>query len=49
MLKQPIERSLEAPTYKDAINGVVYEAFRHKELILEIMVSQRRKEMEILF
>lgn len=48
-LKQSIERSLEAPTYKAAIRGFIYEAFQHKELILQLMASQRRPEMEALF
>ena len=48
-LRQSIEQSLEAPTYQEAIRGVVHEAFQNKELILQLMASQRRKEMEILF
>lgn len=48
-LKQSIERSLEAPTYKEAIKGIIYEAFEHKELILQLLSSQRRSEMELLF
>lgn len=48
-LKQSIERSLKAPNYKEAIRGVIYEAFQHKELIRQLMASQRRKEMEGLF
>ena len=48
-LRQSIEKSLAAPTYKEAIKGVVYETFQHKELILQLMASQRRKEMELLF
>lgn len=48
-LQQSIERSLEAPTYREAIRGVVHEAFQHKELIRQLMASQRRKEMELLF
>lgn len=48
-LKQSIERNLEAPTYKEAIKGIIYEAFEHKELILQLLSSQRRSEMELLF
>ena len=48
-LEQSIQRSLAAPTYQEAIRGVVYETFQHKELILQLMASQRRAEMEALF
>lgn len=48
-LEQSLERSLEAPTYKEAIRGVIFEAFQHRELILHLMSSQRRREMEALF
>ena len=48
-LKQSIERSLKVPTYKEAIRGVVHEAFNHRELISQLMDSQQRKEMEALF
>lgn len=48
-LKQSIEKSLAAPTYQEAIKGVVYETFQHRELILQLMASHRRKEMELLF
>ncbi len=41
-LKQSIEKNLEAPTYKEAIKGIIYEAFEHKELILQLLSSQRR-------
>lgn len=47
-LKQSIERSLEAPTYKEAIRGLIYEAFEHRDLILQLLASQRREEMEAL-
>ena len=48
-LRQSIEKSLAAPSYKEAIRGVVYETFQHRQLILQLMASQRRKEMELLF
>lgn len=48
-LQLSIERSLEAPTYREAIRGVVFETFQHRELILQLMASQRREQMEILF
>lgn len=48
-LRQSIQRSLDAPTYKEAIRGVVFETFQHRELILQLMSSQRRQEMELLF
>ncbi len=48
-LKLSIARSLEAPTYKEAIRGVIYESFQHRELIRQLMASQRREEMEGLF
>lgn len=48
-LQQSIQRSLEAPTYKEAIRGVVFETFQHRELILQLMSSQRRQKMELLF
>jgi AcrR family transcriptional regulator len=48
-LKQSIERSLEAPSYKEAIRGLIYETFEHRVLIQQLMASQRRSEMERLF
>ena len=48
-LKQSIEQSLAAPMYKEAIRGVICETFQHKELTLQLVASQRRKEMEALF
>ena len=48
-LRQSIEKSLAAPSYKEAIRGVIYETFQHRQLILQLMASQRRKEMELLF
>ena len=48
-LRQSIEKSLAAPSYKEAIRGVVYETFQHRQLISQLMASQRRKEMELLF
>jgi AcrR family transcriptional regulator len=48
-LKQSIEQSLAAPSYKEALRGVIHEAFQHKELIQQLMASQRRSEMEALF
>lgn len=48
-LRQSIENSLAAPTYKEAIRGVIYETFQHRQLLLQLMASQRRKEMELLF
>lgn len=47
-LQQSIEKSLAAPTYKEAIRNVVCETFQHKQLILQLLASQRRKEMEAL-
>lgn len=49
VLRQSIEKSLAAPSYKEAIRGVIYETFQHRQLILQLMASQRRKEMELLF
>lgn len=48
-LRQSIQRSLEAPTYQEAIRGVIYEVFQHRALIRQLMASHRRKEMEALF
>lgn len=48
-LRQSIEKSLAAPSYKEAIRGLIYETFQHRQLILQLMASQRRKEMELLF
>ena len=48
-LRQSIEKSLEAPTYQEALRGVIYETYQHRQLILQLLASQRRKEMEILF
>lgn len=48
-LQLSIERSLEAPTYREAIRGVVFETFQHRKLILQLMASQRREQMEMLF
>ena len=48
-LKQSIERSLEAPSYKEAIRGLIYETFEHRVLIQQLMASQRRSEMELMF
>ena len=45
----PLRKSLAAPSYKEAIRGVIYETFQHRQLILQLMASQRRKEMELLF
>lgn len=49
MLRQSIEKSLEAPTYQEAIRGIVQETFQNRGLIRQLMASQRRKEMELLF
>ena len=43
-LKQSIERSLEAPSYKEAIRGLIYETFEHRVLIQQLMASQRPTE-----
>ena len=48
-LRQSIENSLSAPTHKDAIRGIVQEVFRNKELIRQLMASQRREEIEQIF
>ena len=48
-LRQSIERSLEAPSYQEAIRGVIYEVFQHRALIQQLIASHRRKEMELLF
>lgn len=48
-LKRSIEKSLAAPTYREAIRGLVYETFQHRELILHLLTSQHRSEMESLF
>lgn len=49
MLEQSIAASLAAPNGRDAIKGVVQEAFRHKALICQLMASQRRAQIEQLF
>ena len=47
-LRHSIAQSLEAPTYREAIRGVVYETVQHKQLILQLLASQRRQEIEDL-
>ena len=37
-LRQSIEKSLAAPSYKEAIRGVVYETFQHRQLILQLII-----------
>ena len=49
MLKRSLEKSLQAPTFWDAIKGMFSESFQHRELVLRLMASQRREEMEVLF
>lgn len=49
VLKASIEKSLEAPTFGEAIRGMVYETYSHRELIRQFMASRRWREMEDLF
>ena len=49
ILKRSIERSLEAPTFDEAIRGVVQETYERRELISQLMASQRWREVEVLF
>ena len=49
VLKASIERSLEAPTFDEAIRGVVRETYSHRALIGQLMASHRWREVETLF
>ena len=49
VLKQSIEKNLSAPTYQDAIRGIVQEIFQSRDLIEQLLSSQRREDVERLF
>lgn len=49
VLRASIEKSLEAPTFREAIRGVVYETYSHRELLSQLMASKRWRELEDLF
>ena len=46
VLARSIEKSLAAPTYQQAIHGVLCEAVQHRGLIRHLIASQNREEME---
>ena len=48
-LKQSIEKSLAAASCREALVGVIRETFQHRQLILQLMSSQRREEIELMF
>lgn len=49
LLDQSIARSLATPSFQEALRCMVQEAFQHRQLIQQLMASQRRGEIEQLF
>lgn len=49
ILNQSIARSLAAPSFYQALEGMVREAFQYRQMIQQLMASQRRGEIEQLF
>ena len=49
LLDQSIARSLATPSFREALQCMVQEAFQHRQLIQQLMASQRRGEIEQLF
>ena len=47
-LKQSIERSLEAPSYKEAIRGLIYKTFEHREFIQQLILKAIRTYLQAL-
>ncbi len=48
-LQKSIEVSLAAPSFREAVKGLVFETFRQKEMIRQVLSSNRREEIEQLF
>lgn len=49
ILNHSIARSLAAPSFYQALEGMVREAFQYRQMIQQLMASQRRGEIEQLF
>ena len=47
-LRQAIEKSLAAPSGKEAMRGIVEEAFQNRELLRRLLSSQRHREIQQL-